>query len=178
MQEVKVIKSASGNTRTRKMVLTSILFAVSLVLAVVENMIPPIPVPIPGVKIGLSNIAVMYTLFFVGTGHAYGVSVLKALFVLTTRGLIAGALSLSGGLLSITVMLMVLAATNKKASYAVTSISGAIAHNVGQFAVITLIYAGTSVWFYFPVLVVSGLVAGLLTAGLLRVVLPAVKRLV
>lgn len=174
------MQSAQMNTRSQKtkmLVLTGLLFAVSLVLAVLENMIP-MPIAVPGVKFGLSNIVVMYALFFVGTKQAYGIAVLKAMFVTITRGMVAGALSLSGGVLAITVMLILLAVSKKKASYSITSIAGAISHNIGQFIVISLIYTGTNVWFYFPVLIVSGLIAGLLTAGLLRIILPAVKKLV
>lgn len=174
------MQSTQMNTRsqkTRMLVLTGLLFAVSLVLAVLENMIP-MPIAVPGVKFGLSNIVVMYALFFVGTKQAYGIAVLKALFVTITRGMVAGALSLSGGLLAITIMLIILTVSKRKASYSITSIAGAISHNIGQFIVISLIYTGTNVWFYFPVLIISGLIAGLLTAGLLRIILPAVKKLV
>jgi len=178
MEKVENMENSIANTKTRKLVLTSILFAASIVLAIVENMLPPIPAPVPGVKVGLSNIAVMYALFFIGPAQSYGIAVLKSLFVIITRGLIAGALSLSGGVLSISIMLLVLILSKRKASYAMTSMTGAISHNIGQFLVITLIYAGTNIWFYLPVLVIAGLISGLLTAGLLRILLPAVKKLV
>ncbi|HRX42750.1 MAG TPA: Gx transporter family protein [Clostridia bacterium] len=164
--------------RTRTLVLTGLLFAVAIVVALLEGMLPPIPVPVPGVKVGLSNIVVMYTVFFLGAKQAYGISVLKALFVLITRGAIAGALSLAGGVLSITVMLIVIGFSKNKASYAMTSISGAISHNIGQFIVISLIYTGTNMWFYLPLLVIAGVITGLLTAGILKVILPAVNKLV
>jgi heptaprenyl diphosphate synthase len=167
-----------ASRRTKSLVLTGLLFAVAIVVAILEGMLPPIPVPIPGVKIGLSNIVVMYVVFFLGAKQAYGIAVLKSFFVLITRGAIAGALSLTGGLLSITVMLLLMYFTNKKASYAITSIFGAISHNIGQFIVISLIYTGTSVWFYLPLLIVAGVVTGLLTAGILKIILPALNKLV
>jgi heptaprenyl diphosphate synthase len=53
------------------LVLTSLIFAAALVLAVVENALPPLPIAVPGVKFGLSNIAVMYALFFLGRKQAF-----------------------------------------------------------------------------------------------------------
>ena len=91
-------------SRTQRLVIVSLFFAVALIISVVENSLPPVPGTIPGVKFGFSNIAVMYVLFFVGKKEAYAVAVLKSVFVFSTRGVIAAFLSLSGGLLSITIM--------------------------------------------------------------------------
>jgi len=160
------------------MVLTGLIFATALVLSIVESMLPPLPVPVPGVKFGLSNIAVMYALFFLGGKQAYTIGILKAFFVFITRGSIAGLLSLSGGVLSITVMLLLLLLFREKITYLVISIFGAVFHNVGQFLVIAAIYAGMSMWAYLPVLLVSGVAAGIVTSTLLKFMIPALKRLV
>ena len=56
--------------------------------------------------------------------------------------------------------------------------NGAISHNIGQFIVISLIYTGTNMWFYLPLLIIAGVATGLLTAGILKVILPAVNKLV
>lgn len=164
--------------KTRWVVLTGLFFAVALVLSIVEGAFPPVPLPVPGVKFGLSNIAVMYALFFLSRGQAYAIAVLKAMFVLVTRGLIAGILSLFGGILSLTVMIVLLLLFKSRISYLLLSISGAVAHNMGQFAAITLIYRGLNLWAYLPVLAVSGVAAGIATATLLKFVLPAFNRLV
>lgn len=178
MDNSKTLTINDQSKKTKKLVLTSILFAISLVLAWLESILPPLPIAVPGIKMGLSNIAVMYALFFIGAKQAYGIAVLKSAFVVITRGLIAGVFSLTGGLLSITVMLLIMVITKRNASYSIVSIFGAITHNIGQFIVISLIYAGTNVWFYFPVLIISGVATGLLTAGILNVILPAFKKLV
>jgi heptaprenyl diphosphate synthase len=164
--------------RTQMLVLSSLLFAAALVLAIVENMLPPLPIAVPGVKFGLSNIAVMYALFFIGKKQAYTIGILKAVFVFITRGGIAGLLSLSGGMLSITVMVLLMAAFREKISYLILSILGAVSHNTGQFFVITLIYTGMNIWAYFPVLLISGLAAGIVTSTLLKFIMPAFQRLV
>ena len=164
--------------KTQTMVLTSLIFATAIVLAIVENMLPPVPMAVPGVKFGLSNIAVMYALLFLGKKQAYTIGILKSGFVFITRGGIAALLSLSGGILSITVMIVLIAIFREKITYLVISIFGAVFHNVGQFIVIAIIYTGMNLWAYFPVLLISGLVAGVVTSTLLKFIIPAFQRLV
>lgn len=163
--------------KTQKLVLTSLLFAAALVLAIVENTLPALPIAVPGVKFGLSNIAVMYALFFLGKKQAYTIGILKSVFVFITRGGIAGLLSLTGGILSITVMILLMAVFREKITYLILSIFGAVFHNAGQFFVITLIYTGMNMWAYFPVLLISGLAAGIVTSTLLKFIMPAFQRL-
>lgn len=163
--------------KTQSLTYTAMLFAVALVLAIVENMLPPLPLAVPGVKFGLSNIAVMYALFFVGGKKAYAIAILKGGFVFATRGIIAMSLSLTGGLLSVTIMLLCMAICKEKVSYLVLSILGGIFHNIGQFLVIMVLYQGVNMLPYLPILLISGLVAGIMTSTLLRAILPALKRL-
>ena len=164
--------------KTKQLVLTGLLFAIALVLSIVESTLPPLPLPVPGVKFGLSNIAVMFALFFLTKSQAFTIAILKGLFVTMTRGLIAGILSFSGGILSLMVMLLLMLIFKQKISYMVVSIFGAVAHNMGQFIAITLIYTGLYLVAYIPVLLISGVVAGIVTATLLRFILPALKKLV
>ncbi len=170
-------ESTGREDMTRRLVHAGLIFALAIVLTIAENALPPLPLPVPGVKFGLSNIAVMYAMIFLNKGQAYSIAVLKALFVFMTRGLIAGILSLSGGILSLTVMLLLLIISRERISYMLLSIFGAIAHNLGQFTAITVIYAGMYMWAYLPVLLVSGVLAGIITATLLRFIIPALKRL-
>ena len=163
--------------KTQMLVLTSLIFAAALVLAIVENMLPPLPIAVPGVKFGLSNIAVMYALFFLGRKQAYTIGILKSVFVFATRGGIAGLLSLSGGILSITVMILLMFLFRSRITYLILSIFGAVFHNVGQFIVISVIYTGMNMWAYFPVLLISGLAAGIVTSTLLKFIMPAFNRL-
>ncbi len=183
MRDKEVLDKTGGNTgrntgKTKKIVLTGLFFAIALVLSIIENTLPPVPIPVPGVKFGLSNIAVMFALFFLAKGQAYTIAILKALFVVMTRGMIAGLLSLCGGLLSLTVMVVLLLLFRDRISCMVISIAGAIAHNLGQFIAITFIYTGFYLLAYLPVLLISGVAAGIVTATLLKFILPAFKKLV
>ena len=160
----------------RQVAYMGLIFALAVVLSYLESMVqlPGLP---PGVKLGLSNIVTMYCLFFMGPSHAFTLALLKSLSVFITRGVTAAALSFSGGLLSLVVMLVLLRFKKLDLSYTVVSIGGAVAHNAGQLAVACLITATPITFFYFPVLLVSGVCMGVLTGVLLRTVMPALERI-
>jgi heptaprenyl diphosphate synthase len=159
------------------MVLTGLLFALAIVLSVIENSLPPIPVPVPGVKLGLSNIAVMYALFFLGKSRAFMIAILKAAFVFMIKGGIAGLLSLSGGLASLAVMLLLMFLFQDKISYLILSVSGAVFHNAGQFTAVSFVFTNIFLWPYLPVLMLAGIIAGIFTSVLLKSIMPALNRL-
>lgn len=162
--------------KTSQMVLTAMLFATAVVLSIVEGMLP-MPIPVPGVRFGLSNIVVMYALFFMDKKSAFMIAVLKGIFAAMTRGAVAGLLSVTGGIFSITIMILLIAISRNKGSYFLFSMAGAIFHNIGQFAAISVIYTNMALIYYLPVLLISGVFAGLLTSVLLRFILPALKKL-
>jgi Heptaprenyl diphosphate synthase component I. len=118
----------------------------------------------------------MYSLFFLTKRDALLLVLLKGLFVLATRGVTAGFLSFCGGVLSITVLLILLFLFKNKLSYLLLSISGAVFHNIGQYFAIYVIYR---IWLvpYLPVLILSGIVAGFVTSVLLKTVLPVLQKL-
>lgn len=175
---VDMNKAISDMPKTKLLVLTALLFAVALVLSIVENSLPTLPIAVPGIKLGLSNIAVMYALFFLDKKSAFMIATLKASFVLITRGPIAGLLSFCGGMLSLVIMSILLIIFKDKISYFVLSIFGSVFHNVGQFVAISLIYTNMYLWAYLPFLLIAGVIAGAATSTLLRFIIPAFKRLV
>lgn len=180
MADILTNNSKSNLPKTKILVLTALLFAIALVLSIVEHSLPSVAVaiPVPGIKLGLSNIAVMYALFFLDKKQAFTIGILKALFVLITRGPIAGLLSFCGGMLSLVIMSILILLFKEKISYFILSIFGSVFHNVGQFVAISLIYTNMSLWFYLPFLLIAGVIAGMATSTLLRFILPAFKRLV
>ena len=162
--------------KTHKLVLTSLFFAIAIILSIIENSLPPLPIAVPGVKFGLSNIAVMYVLFFVGKESAYMVAVLKAVFVFATRGWIASVLSLTGCILSLTIMILLMVLFREKISYLILSIAGAVFHNIGQLIAVSIVYTNLYLMYFMPVLLVTGVLAGIVTSVLLNVIRPAFKR--
>ena len=161
--------------RIRSICRVGLLSALAMVLALVEGLLPAIPLLPPGVKLGLSNIVTMYCLLLLGKREGLWVGLLKSLFVLLLRGTTAFLLSLTGGLLSIAVMSLLLLWRGERLSLFLLSAAGAVAHNLGQLMTASLLLNSSYTLYLWPVLVLSGLAMGVVTGVLLRVTLPALR---
>lgn len=161
--------------KTKQICFLGLLGAVAISLSYLEGFIivPGLP---PGVKLGLSNIATMYCVFFLGYKSAYFLTGIKALSVFLTRGVTGGFLSLLGGMAAVTVML-ILMRPRFRLSYITVSVFGALAHNFGQLAGACLMTKTAMTFYYLPVLTVSGVAAGVVTGIILKTVLPALGKI-
>ena len=159
----------------KRVALTGMLFALAIVLSFAESALTPLLGLPPGVKLGLANVVVMYALFFSSRRQALALVVLKAGFGFLTRGATAGILSLCGGLVSFLLMVLLMLPA-RRPSVLLISVAGALGHNMGQLAAIRVLMGAGSLY-YAPVLVISGVVMGALTATSLRVLLPAFSRI-
>lgn len=164
------------NRKTTKIAYMGLMLALAMVLSFLEHMIPPLPVLPPGVNLGLSNIVTMYCAFFLGKRRAFGIAALKSCFVALLRGVVAGCLSLCGGILSLLVIVLLLRLFGSRISYVAVSICGAVSHNLAQIAVASVLLSTGFVFYYFPVLMVSGIVMGAVTGVTLSVLLPVFHR--
>lgn len=158
--------------RASNTALMGLLFALSLVLSFIESAFSGL-IPIPGIKPGLSNIVVMYCLFFLGKRQAYILAGLKAFFVFLTRGPVGAAMSLAGGLASVTVMLLL---SKGERSRLFVSVCGGLSHNMGQLAAASLLLGSSAVFYYFPVLAVAGVGMGVFTGITMRLLAPYLKK--
>ncbi len=163
--------------KVKRLALMGLLFALAMALSFLESLLPALPMLPPGIRLGLSNIVTMYALFVLGPVSGYTVAILKALFVLLTRGVVAAAMSAAGGIFSVTVMLLLSLLPGIKRQYLLLSIFGGAAHNIGQLVMARFIINNQYVWYYFPVLLAAGLLMGAITGMALRVVLPYLNRL-
>lgn len=154
---------------------TGMLLALCLVLSWLESALVPFFGLAPGIKLGLANVVVMYTLLYLNVRQGLGLVVLKALFGGITRGAVAGMVSLCGGLLSLVVMAGLLRFA--KPTNFVLSSSGAIAHNIGQLIAASILLGSSLAMGYAPVLMIAGLIVGGVNSLLLDSVLPALKRI-
>lgn len=165
----------SNYEKTKQVALSGLLFALAMALSFIEGSIT-FPGLLPGMKLGLANIVVMYALFFMGVRQALVLDLLKALFVFLVSGATAGFLSLCGGLLSLLVMWGLYSLPHRP-TWFILSVSGALAHNVGQLIGAGFILGSALSLYYAPVMLVLGLVMGAVTAVTLRAILPALGRL-
>lgn len=140
----------------------AVLTAVALTIFIVELQIPEL-VPIPGVKLGLANIVTVTALFALGPWDALAILLCRVLLgSLFSGNMMALLYSLSGGLLSFLVMLLLKKILTEKQLW-VASVFAAVTHNFGQILAAIAVTATTSLMLYLPVLVVSGVVTGLFT---------------
>ena len=149
----------------------SLMLELTIVLTTLESMLPPLPFAPPGIRLGLANVVTMYVLFFVGKKHAFLLIVLKSIFVMLTRGILAGVLSATGGVLSALVIVLLLLIP-KRTSYLLLSSAGAMAHNFGQIAAASIILSTNILAIYWPLIIIFGVVLGCITGKVLEIVIP------
>lgn len=161
-----------GISAARYTALMGLLFAVSAALNRLESLFSAfLPA---GMRIGLSNIAVMLAILCVNVPSALLLTVLKAGFVLLTRGVTAGLMSLCGSLAAFIVTALLFRRT--KASYVLTSVLAALAHSMGQLCAACMLLKTASVFAYSPVLAISSAAAGVLTGIALKVIFPEIVK--
>lgn len=170
----------SGKFMVKKSVLvlcrTGVLSAVALVLSILEGMIPDLPFMLPGMKLGLSNLAVMLSLEVCPLPCALCVVIIKALFALLSRGVTAFLMSLAGGTLA--TLGMYLLVRQKKLHFGCFGVGvlGAFLHNCGQLLV-ALFLVSDAVYAYFPVLTLGAVVTGSVTGLVYYLVMPPLLRI-
>ena len=146
--------------KTKRLVLLAMLTAVAMILSYVESLLPS--VGIPGVKMGLANIAVIFALFRFGWKEAAALSLVRVVLVSLLFGSVGAMLySLAGAVLSLAVMALLLRID--RFSTVGISVTGGVAHNAGQILMAMLILQTKQLLGYLPVLAVSGIAGGVLT---------------
>lgn len=151
---------------TQKLALCAMLVAMALGLSYIERFIPlQLLIPLPGVKLGLANIVTMLALYFLGTGTAFVILLLRCVMGAVFGGGISGLLfSLTGGLLAMAVM----ALTKRLRFLSVygVSICGAAAHVTGQIAAAIVMLGSLTALSYLPLLLCTSVVMGFITGAI------------
>lgn len=145
--------------KAKNVALFGMMVALAFTLSYLESLIP-FNFGIPGVKLGLANLVVVTALYIMTPWQAFAIAVIRIFLAgLTFGNFYSLAYSLCGGLLSFIVMLAV-----KKTSLSVIGVSmlGGICHNLGQIIVAAIVMRTARIVYYFPVLLIAGLVTGLL----------------
>lgn len=146
--------------RTKNMAITALMVALALIFSYIEAIIPYNP-GIPGVKLGIANIVTLIALYLLSTKHAWAVSVIRVLIAgLLFNGVFAAVYSLAGAIVSLTGMILL-----KKSnlfSIAGVSMAGGVLHNMGQLIMAALLLQDSKIFLYFPVLLFSGMITGII----------------
>jgi heptaprenyl diphosphate synthase len=131
--------------------------AFAMILSFVESQIPTF-VAIPGIKLGLPNIAIIVILYRFGWKEASVISLLRVLLTSLLFGTVLSMLySIAGAVLSLIVMILL----KKLLSTVTISVLGGVFHNVGQILVAILVTETQQLIYYLPVLIISGVISGI-----------------
>lgn len=146
----------------KKLTVMAMLCAIALTIFMVEAQIPPL-VPMPGVKMGLSNIVTVFAVFALGPGEAAAI-----LFVRIFLGAVfAGNFSTifysgAGGACAILVTIVLRKTLNQKQLW-IAGCIGAVAHSIGQMAMAILLTGTPSLVVYLPFMIVCSIISGTFT---------------
>lgn len=144
----------------KKTAYLGLLCAAAIILGYIESLFP-VFVGIPGMKLGLPNLAIVMILYLYSWREAFSVSVVRIVVVGFLFGnLFSIAFSLAGAFLSL--LCMVVAKKVLKLSCIGVSLLGGVSHNAGQILVAMVIVENVRVGYYFSILAITGMITGIL----------------
>jgi len=156
----------------RQLVFLSLLVAMGTALHLVEGMLL-IPLPLPGVKLGLANIITLLTLYLYGFRAGLTVAMMRVVLGSLVSGMFLSPgflLGLSGAVCSTMLMSVLLKRTSCFSMIGI-SLAGAAAHNIGQLLAAGLLLQSTAIAYYLPILLLAGIPTGFITGYLLNALL-------
>jgi heptaprenyl diphosphate synthase len=156
--------------RIKKIALLGILLAFTLIMSLVERMVPLDGV-MPGMRLGLANLAIVISLYTFPPRDTIILVILKCLMTAFFSGsMIALFYSLTGSVASLAIMLLLVKAKN--VSVIGVSVAGAALHNIGQIAVARLIFGSWGILIYLPLLLAVGTASGIIIGILAKLIQP------
>lgn len=161
--------------KLNKLTLNAMLAALAIAISAAEGLLPAMAFLPPGAKLGLSNIVTMYASKTLSVYNALAIVIVKALFVLATRGFTAFLMSLLGGFLSTIITALLLNNKNSKNGMIGIGIIGAVVHNCSQILV-AVVLTNDGILYYLPFLIVASIVTGTTTGIILFFTLKLLPR--
>ena len=154
---------------THRLVFLALLVAVGTALHLVEALLP-IPLPLPGVKLGLANMVTLMAIYLYGFRDGLTVALLRVLLGSLLGGVFLSPAFLLGvtGAVGSTIVMALLVRYTKCFSAIGISMAGAVGHNIGQLLAASLLLQSTAIIFYLPVLLLTGIPTGLFTGYVLK----------
>ena len=163
--------------KTRRIALLGVLTSVALVLSYLEVMLPPISTAVPGIKMGLPNIIIIFVLYKFGLKEAVTVSLIRVFIVALLFGnVMTLSYSVAGAVLSLG--LMTLFKKINLFSQIGVSIIGGIAHNLGQILVAIFLFDTIQIGYYMIVLAITGTIAGVVIGIISSILVKKLEKLV
>ena len=161
------------NKKTLQLTTLAFITAFAMILSFVESRIPTF-VAIPGIKVGLANIAVIFALYKLGVKEALAISMVRVLLISMLFGSPVSLIySISGATLSLLTMILLKKFT--PLTEVTISVTGGVMHNVGQIAAASFMLSTNVVIYYLPFLLVSGTIAGVVVGIASAILIKRVK---
>lgn len=153
-------KNGNYGLRTKRLALSAILAALAMIFSYIEALIP-MPIPVPGIKLGLANLIIIIAIYKLGFKYAFTINCVRIFMAgLLFTGAFGIMYSLSGGVLSILVMYLLY--RTGLFSMVGISMAGGVAHNLGQLITACIIMSNIKLMSYFSVLLFAGMGSGIL----------------
>lgn len=161
--------------KTKQLAFLGLCTAVTLILSYVEALLPPLWSAVPGIKMGLPNIMIIFLLYRFSLKEAAAVSLVRlAAVALLFGNVMTLAYSFAGAVLSLAVMTLL--KKSDRFSMVGVSITGGVFHNLGQVLVAMLVLETAEIGYYMIVLTLTGTVAGILVGVAGSLVLKYLKK--
>jgi len=163
-------------SKYKRYAIVVILVSNGILISFLESFIP-IPIPVPGVKLGLGNIITMIGIAFLGVKDVLFIVAIRCFVVaVLTRGVMMLAFSLTGGILSALVMALLYKKFSGMFSVKGISIAGALVHSTAQVIVASFILGQFVIMYYLPVLLVSAVITGFITGSIGEIAINEIRR--
>lgn len=154
---------------TKKICISGVLIAVSMIFSYIDNLIIIIP-SIPFVKLGLANVCLMYCLYKMPAGYGFIILFMRiVLSGITFTSFSYMLYSLCGGLLAFIVMYILI--KFKVFSVIAVSAAGGVFHNMGQLLIAYLVLQTKAVIAYIPPLVITGTLTGVIIGVISKIII-------
>lgn len=161
--------------KIKSLTISGVLSSLALAIFVLESLIPPV-IPIPGVKLGLANVVILYARAMLGTYPALFILVIKIfLGNLFTGSAVSFFYSLAGGALCFIAEMIMFKKVPEKQMWAI-SVTGAIFHNIGQILAAVVILGTEKVVWYLTILIPVGIITGVFTGLCASLTLKATEK--
>lgn len=151
------------------------LFAALAILMGYVEMLIPLPLLVPGMKLGLANVIIVIVLYHMDAKSAFFISLVRVLMSgLLFQGFAGLLYSLAGALLSLAIMTLL--KKTGKVSITGVSVMGGVFHNIGQIIVAAAVVENIKMAYYLPFLLVTGVVTGFVIGAVARLALGYLQR--
>lgn len=142
----------------KKIAIIAIFISLALILSYVDSLIP-LTIMVPGIKIGLTNVVIIFSLYMLGFHTALFISIIRVILSSVLFGsILTFAYSMTGAMLSI--LVMVILKNKVKLSTLTISIIGAVMHNIGQILMAIILMNTKEIIYYLPILMITGMISG------------------